>query len=232
MRTKFPPFILFLPVATLFFIVALLGVTIAAANTPLPDDTIDCIPNQPAEIITKTAPIDPMIGRVWHDGDLNGLREQPPEVDYPSIAVALNCSCHYTNGSTIFDGAQVFTDMSGYYLFNFLTPMNEDIELNCELRVIVPAGSQMTEQDVGQDDTIDSDFDPLTHNFFFDIPNGDQAPMYVDAGLVGPPPPPMAITLQHQASSIPTLFLPLFIIITTVGLVIFSRRVTMYCTRV
>lgn len=105
-------------------------------------------------------------GFVWSDLNSNGLQDTL-EPGLPGILVVLE-------NDTVAIDTQV-TDASGNYLFAALAPDS------LRLHVVNPGGVFQTLQNVGANDTIDSDPNPMGFTGFFNLP--DSTTLDFDAGF-------------------------------------------------
>jgi hypothetical protein len=106
-------------------------------------------PNKIGDDTYPLEPCDASLGDyVWHDEDKDGIQD-PDESGFEDITVEL-----YTCDDTFEDST--VTDINGYYIFYDLEP-NEYY-----VKFILPSSYGFTSNDVGNDDTIDSDADPNT----------------------------------------------------------------------
>lgn len=128
------------------------------------------------------APTSSLTGLVWNDLDNDGL-EEAGEGPVPNAQVNL----YDTNGTPADPSDDIlvgttYTDASGTYVFNDLEPGKYYVDFSA------PAVDYtFAVQDVGADDFIDSDADPLTgESDKFDIA-AEENKVGVDAGLVLPP---------------------------------------------
>jgi hypothetical protein len=85
---------------------------------------------------------------VWIDNNRDGIQDEG-EPGFPGVTVNLyDCEDNFIATTT--------TDENGYYLFDNLTPGDYYVEF------IQPEGYDITMQDQGNDDALDSDADPVT----------------------------------------------------------------------
>jgi hypothetical protein len=130
-----------------------------------------------------TPPIEPSCGSigdfVWYDDNMNGIQDAG-EAGVAGVEVGL-----YLCGATT-PLQTVFTDASGYYLFD---PVCETGYL--AVKFALPAGYVFTIKDAGGDDAVDSDAmaDGWTECFYFDGAGGE-INLTIDAGIYMPTPPP------------------------------------------
>jgi len=110
---------------------------------------------------------------VWEDLNENGIQDTG-EPGIPGVTVNL----YYCGASNILQTTT--TDSNGKYSF-FVDIANHYVEF------ILPAGYDFTQQNIGADDAIDSDADPITGKTQC-TPYG-QDDYTLDAGMVMPPPP-------------------------------------------
>ncbi len=101
--------------------------------------------------------------RVWYDTDRDGVQDDGETMGVPGVAVPL-----YTNGQTCgvnMPTATTATDNSGYYLFAGLPVGNYFV---CFDLTTLPTGYQVTTQDAGGNDALDSDAnaDYRSHRFY------------------------------------------------------------------
>ncbi|MFH1375030.1 MAG: SdrD B-like domain-containing protein [bacterium] len=83
---------------------------------------------------------------VWLDADEDGIQD-PGELGIPGVTVNLYSCADVLLATTI-------TDASGLYMFTGLTPGDYYVEF------VIPAGYNVSPQDQGADDAVDSDADP------------------------------------------------------------------------
>ena len=84
---------------------------------------------------------------VWEDSNFNGLQD-PGELGIAGATIQL-----FDSSSNFI--SQTTSDPSGFFSFNNVVPGDYFLEF------ILPTGFVFTDQDVGSDDTIDSDADPV-----------------------------------------------------------------------
>ncbi len=110
---------------------------------------------------------------VWFDTDGDGIQDGG-EPGVPDVTVNLyDCTDAFV--------ASLQTDADGYYLFGGLEPGSYYVEF------ILPAGNVFTSQDVGGDDNVDSDADPVTGKTVCTVLGDDEFDHSWDAGLVDEP---------------------------------------------
>lgn len=109
-------------------------------------------------------------GFVWDDQNSNGLQDTL-EPGLAGVLVVLE------NDSTTI--ATIFTDSLGYYSFSGLTP--DSLRVQC----VNPGSLFVTLQNVGADDSIDSDFDSQGYTAFFNLT--DSIPLDFDCGFSAVP---------------------------------------------
>ena len=115
-------------------------------------------------------------GQAWEDINANGVRDVGEE-GLPGIRVVNDCTrygSYYTEST--------YTDAHGYYYFCGLYPDPYKIYIN------VPDWLLFAEQNVGDDDTIDSDVDSNTGASEIITINARENVHFVDAGLTNPVP--------------------------------------------
>ena len=94
---------------------------------------------------------------VWYDTDRDGVQDAGETMGVPGVRVAL-----YTNGQTCgvnMPTATTVTDNNGYYLFAGLPVGNYFV---CFDLTSLPTGYQVTTQNAGGNDALDSDANPAT----------------------------------------------------------------------
>jgi len=106
---------------------------------------------------------------VWEDLDADGVQD-PGEPGIPNVTVNL-----YDNTSTLTDTTT--TDANGLYTFTSLTPGDYFVEF------VLPAGYIFSPQDVGGDDTLDSDADTTTGRTIFTTLGIGETDLTWDAGM-------------------------------------------------
>jgi len=142
------------PPATFVFSEAFLG------SDPALDSNIDPITGRSPFVTLVSGEYNPTIDAglhvraalgnfVWLDVDGNGLQDGGGETGIPDVVVNL----YNTNGVVL---ATTTTDVSGVYLFTNLMPAFYAVGFE------PPTGYQITRRDIGIDDELDSDPDPLT----------------------------------------------------------------------
>ncbi|MBL1193032.1 MAG: sortase [Chloroflexi bacterium] len=125
---------------------------------------------------------------VWEDDNTNGLQDEAASFGVNGVTVTL----WLDDGDNIFNnaldtnlGSQLTADLSpgnpGYYLFTDLYPGNYFVEFSG----IPPGFTGFTTQDVGGDDTIDSDPDTATGVTAIINLSPGESDLTWDAGLVG-----------------------------------------------
>ena len=107
---------------------------------------------------------------VWRDQNMNGLQDGG-ELGVAGVAV------HLIDADTNAEVAVTFTDAAGKYLFNVKPG-------NYKVWVEVPQGWIVTTKDVGANDAIDSDIDPVSGVTGTVVLASGQSNLTVDAGLV------------------------------------------------
>ncbi len=122
---------------------------------------------------------------VWKDLNRDGL-QNAGEPGLAGVTVQLqDCSGHVLMTTN--------TSATGGYYFGNLLPGNYKV------KVIAPAGFVFTTQDVGSNDGLDSDLDPLTGMTACITLVAGEINLKTDAGLFLPPPPSPSISLTKTA---------------------------------
>jgi len=116
---------------------------------------------------------------VWEDQNQNGIQDAG-EPGIPGVEVQLFDS---PGGNLL---ATTVTDTNGNYQFSGLSPGDYFVQF------VAPAGSVFTQQNVGGDDTLDSDADSSGLTDTVTLSAGENNPT-IDAGLVQQPAAPIAV---------------------------------------
>ena len=106
-------------------------------------------------------------GRIWSDDDENGLREIPEGPADSAFVSLLNA------GGSVLATSNI--DQQGRYTFDNLVPASYRI------RIRIDSNYNFSPQDVGVDDSIDSDVNPFGESALANLSGGDK--YVVDAGI-------------------------------------------------
>jgi hypothetical protein len=117
---------------------------------------------------------------VWHDLNEDGIQDAG-EVGVENVKVTLTSGGEDGDISTLLDNtmAMAFTDFDGLYLFDGLEPNQYKVTFG-EL----PSGATLTLQDIGLDDTLDSDADALSSMTQVVTLTIAESNLTLDAGLI------------------------------------------------
>ena len=138
--------------------------------------------------LTSVAPSAVLGGVAWQDANADGIRDDD-EVLQPDIPFTLICPSILPRNQL-----QTATEESGLYSISlWYTGTSSE---SCQLSVTSPSDFELSPPNEGIDDTVDSDFDPITGAVTVTL--GSQvAPPSLDAGLKRKG-PPLAVGMQSQ----------------------------------
>lgn len=114
--------------------------------------------------------------RIWHDLNANGIQDDS-EPGLPGFTINL-----YNTSDELLDST--VTDASGNYSFTNLLPGDYTVQIAPvgDLTVIPDPAFYLSSQNQGDDDTLDSDFDPISRSVAVTLSGGEDL-QTLDAGL-------------------------------------------------